>query len=182
MTIGENIRLHRKEKGITQKKLAELVSLNEVTIRGYEAGKYKPKIENLKKIADVLCVPLEALDENFRNIGNLLETVKLKNSLEKVYKEREQYDSDEMQDLLSILKMQIEDLEIDIAEYEHILNEEVEWLANIKKVYTDLEHEAKKTLKNIVLDFNTLNEDGRITLIEQIELLKKVPDYRKSSV
>ena len=54
MTVGENIRKFRKLQGLTQKKLAELSGLNEVTIRSYEAGKYKPKIETIKKIADAL--------------------------------------------------------------------------------------------------------------------------------
>lgn len=54
MTVGENIRKFRKLQGLTQKKLAELSGLNEVTIRSYEAGKYNPKFENIKKIADAL--------------------------------------------------------------------------------------------------------------------------------
>lgn len=54
MTIGESIRKIRKEEGLTQRELAEKTNLNEVTIRSYEANKYKPKIENLQKIADAL--------------------------------------------------------------------------------------------------------------------------------
>lgn len=61
MTVGEKIKLYRKKNGITQKRLAEMASLNEVTIRGYEAEKYKPKIENLQKIANALDVSISAL-------------------------------------------------------------------------------------------------------------------------
>ena len=59
LTVGENIRKYRKEKGLTQKKLAELTQLNEVTIRSYEAGKYKPKFEQLRKIAIALDIGLD---------------------------------------------------------------------------------------------------------------------------
>lgn len=40
MSIGENIRNLRKKAGLTQRKLAEKVGVNEVTIRSYEAEKY----------------------------------------------------------------------------------------------------------------------------------------------
>lgn len=56
MTIGKTIRSIRKEKGITQKKLAELSGMAEITIRQYEADKYKPKIEQVEKLANALGV------------------------------------------------------------------------------------------------------------------------------
>ncbi len=61
MTIGDNIRRFRKREGITQKKLADLAGLSIATIRGYEQGKYKPKIETLQKIAIALEVPVGRL-------------------------------------------------------------------------------------------------------------------------
>lgn len=57
MKIGEKMRSLRKSKGITQKELAKLCGLNEVTIRSYELGKFNPKIETVQKIADALEVP-----------------------------------------------------------------------------------------------------------------------------
>lgn len=53
MTTGEIIKYYRKANSITQKKLSELTGIHEVTIRQYEAGKYSPKYNNLKKIANV---------------------------------------------------------------------------------------------------------------------------------
>lgn len=58
MTIGETIKSLRKSKGITQKRLAELTGLATITIQGYEAEKYKPKYEQLKKLSDALNVPI----------------------------------------------------------------------------------------------------------------------------
>ena len=54
MTVGQKIKMLRKEKGITQKELAEITRIAEITIRQYEAGKYIPKTKNLTKIAHAL--------------------------------------------------------------------------------------------------------------------------------
>lgn len=67
MSIGENIRYLRKQAGLTQKKLAEIVGVNEVTIRSYEAGKYEPKTEILYKLRKALdCNINEILDKPFQ--------------------------------------------------------------------------------------------------------------------
>ena len=54
MTVGEKIRKTRKQKKMTQNTLARLTGLAAITIRQYEANKYIPKIENLRKIAHAL--------------------------------------------------------------------------------------------------------------------------------
>lgn len=54
MTVGEKIRKTRKQKKMTQNALAGLTGLAAITIRQYEANKYIPKIENLRKIAHAL--------------------------------------------------------------------------------------------------------------------------------
>ena len=66
MTVGENIRRIRKEKGLTQKKLGELCGINEVQIRRYELGgkNSNPKKETLEKIANALGVQLYDLISN----------------------------------------------------------------------------------------------------------------------
>ena len=56
MSIGQNIRKIRKEKGITQKKLSELCGIAEVTIRKYEAEKFIPKVPQVERIAKGLDV------------------------------------------------------------------------------------------------------------------------------
>ena len=58
MSIGKNIKAIRKEKGLTQKKLAELSGIAEITIRQYEAEKYRPKVEQLEKLAAALGVTI----------------------------------------------------------------------------------------------------------------------------
>lgn len=64
MTIGENIRAIRKEKGLTQKELGRLCGIAEITIRQYESEKYQPKIETIEKIAKALGVPIVKIKED----------------------------------------------------------------------------------------------------------------------
>ena len=64
MTIGENIRRIRKEKGMTQKQLGDLCQMANSAIRRYELGKSTPKLKTLHKIAKGLGVPTGALTEH----------------------------------------------------------------------------------------------------------------------
>lgn len=63
MTIAENIKRIRKEKGLTQKQLGNLCGMADSAIRRYELGKSNPKIQTLHKIAKGLKVPVQALVE-----------------------------------------------------------------------------------------------------------------------
>ncbi|MCD7745723.1 MAG: helix-turn-helix domain-containing protein [Lachnospiraceae bacterium] len=56
MSIGENIRAVRQQKGLSQKKLGELCGIAEPTIRRYEAGTLNPKLGTIEKIASALGV------------------------------------------------------------------------------------------------------------------------------
>ena len=56
MNIGERIRTIRKNKGITQLRLAELAGIHPVSIRKYETGKMQPQIFQIEKIAKALKV------------------------------------------------------------------------------------------------------------------------------
>lgn len=61
MDIGDIIKKLRKEKGLTQKKLAELTGIAEITIRQYEAKKYVPKTQQLKKLCKALDVDPDSM-------------------------------------------------------------------------------------------------------------------------
>lgn len=56
MTVSENIKRIRKERGLTQKRLGELCGIAEPNIRKYENGKQNPKLETVEKIASALGV------------------------------------------------------------------------------------------------------------------------------
>lgn len=61
MTVAENIRRIRKERGLTQKQLGELVGASEAYIRAYESGRRNPKPSSLEKLAEALAVNPEVL-------------------------------------------------------------------------------------------------------------------------
>ncbi len=69
MTVGEKIRKTRKQKKMTQNTLAGLTGLAAITIRQYEANKYIPKIENLRKIAHALETSLSEFIEPGQTIS-----------------------------------------------------------------------------------------------------------------
>lgn len=58
---GERIRELRKKRGLNQDQLAELASLNRVTIAKYESGRVEPGAHALARIADALEVSTDAL-------------------------------------------------------------------------------------------------------------------------
>lgn len=64
MTIGENIKRIRKEKGMTQKELGQKCGIADSAIRRYELGGANPKIETIQKIAYGLNVPWKLLLTN----------------------------------------------------------------------------------------------------------------------
>lgn len=70
MTIGENIRRHRKEKNLTQKELGNLCGIAEPNIRKYELNKANPKYATLQRIAHALNIhpnELLGLENDFDN-------------------------------------------------------------------------------------------------------------------
>lgn len=64
MSIGENIKKIRKEKGLTQKELGKLINVSESQIGSYENGYRNPKIVTIRKISKALDVYMgEIIDD-----------------------------------------------------------------------------------------------------------------------
>ncbi len=61
MTVGENIRRLRQERGLTLKQLGEMVGVSEAYIRAYESGRRNPKLNSLEALARALGVNVEVL-------------------------------------------------------------------------------------------------------------------------
>lgn len=59
--VGERIREFRKQAGMNQDQLAELASLNRVTIAKYESGKVEPGAKAIARIADALEISVDVL-------------------------------------------------------------------------------------------------------------------------
>lgn len=61
MSLGENIKNARKQKGITQKELSEKIGKGFSTVQKYEIDVIVPPISIINKIAEVLEVSVESL-------------------------------------------------------------------------------------------------------------------------
>ena len=61
LLFGANVRHHRKAKGWTLERLAELVGVSQETIGKIERGKAAPLFETAEKIAAALDVPASVL-------------------------------------------------------------------------------------------------------------------------
>jgi len=59
--VGERIKNRRKVLDLSQDELAELASLNRVTVAKYESGKVEPGAQALSRIADALETSVDAL-------------------------------------------------------------------------------------------------------------------------
>lgn len=64
----ENIKILRREKGLTQRDLANLLSLSQNTVSNWENGITEPTVTQLQKISEVFGVSLSTLygiDDSF---------------------------------------------------------------------------------------------------------------------
>ena len=58
--MKNNVRRLRKEKGLTQEQMAELIGVSRQTINAIEKEKFDPSLPNAFKIAKVFDLPIEA--------------------------------------------------------------------------------------------------------------------------
>lgn len=59
--LGKRIKELRKEAGLTQEKLAELIDIETTSLSGIESGRHFPSLPTIEKIANKLNVELKAL-------------------------------------------------------------------------------------------------------------------------
>ena len=58
--MKNNVRRLRKEKGLTQEQIAELIGVSRQTINAIEKEKFDPSLPTAFKIAKVFDLPIEA--------------------------------------------------------------------------------------------------------------------------
>lgn len=66
MDLGNNIQKYRKEAGLTQKQLAEILNVAVGTIQQYELGKRQPRLEMINRIAGALGIGVRRLYPDFQ--------------------------------------------------------------------------------------------------------------------
>ena len=156
MSIGENIKRIRKEKGLTQKQLGELCGLADSAIRRYENGGANPKRETLKKIAKALDISYLRLTGEIPD-GEHGIIIKSKNGTEHFFSTTKLINAI---DKAGSLKISPDDLNIqDSTESDKMLN---------------------NTLQDMLVKyFDLLNNQGKNVAITQVEMLTKIPEYKK---
>lgn len=65
MDLGKNIQKYRKEAGLTQKELAEILNIAVGTVQQYELGKRQPRLEMINRIAAALGIGVRRLYPEF---------------------------------------------------------------------------------------------------------------------
>lgn len=71
ISLGENIKKLRKNKGLSQNKLSEITKISIASIQRYESGKRQPNIQTVNKFAQALNVSLDDLVGNEYNKSKL---------------------------------------------------------------------------------------------------------------
>ena len=61
MSIGENIKKLREERGFTQEQIAEAVGVTFQAVSSWERDTYKPDLDKVMKLADALEVSISGI-------------------------------------------------------------------------------------------------------------------------
>lgn len=200
LIIGEKIRQIRKEKGLTQKELADKAGLSTMSIRRYENGERVAPEKLLKSIARALNLPESFfLDERLpeivvpgydgteiivpsrvvRRIASCLEMnpysltsslLKDKDSLRKALSRVSGMSDKEYSDKESG-EVEFGD---EMAEAEEILNKLLGMSAS-RQMGLQAADENFELVRRI---YDGLNEEGRKKMVEYATMLKYVPDYQ----
>lgn len=177
MTVGENIKRIRKEKGLTQKKLGELCGIAESNIRKYENGKQNPKVDTLKKIAKALECQVSDIDETiiviplpkYELTPERLEKAKLDAEARKLIEKHKSGESltDEEQRKIS--------------DYGKRIKKDMENLPKLRESIKNLSNVIDRWGENILIDrYRQLNNDGKREAVKRIEELTEIPRYTKA--
>lgn len=68
--LGKRIKELRKEAGLTQEKLAELIDIETTSLSGIESGRHFPSLPTLERIAENLNIEIKALF-NFNHLQSI---------------------------------------------------------------------------------------------------------------
>ena len=176
MSVSENIKNLRKQRNMTQKQLAAQTGLAVITIQQYEAGKYVPKIEALKKIAVALECEVSDIDESiiviplpkYELTPERLEKARLDAEAEKLIQKKS---SDE--NITADEQKKIDDY------IERIKNS----FARLPERTKEIKNKIDKIGENILLaDYRELNTDGQAEARKRVSELTEIPRYTKPDV
>ena len=84
MEFGKRLAAFRKEKGLSQQELADMMETSKTTVTNWETGRFKPTWDMLEKIASVLDVSLAMLVDEEKQLD--LSTVSTEELLREIHK------------------------------------------------------------------------------------------------
>ena len=185
MNLGEIIRSLRNTNGMTQKELADKLSISPSTIGMYEQNRREPDLDTLSKIANVVNVTIGYLAETEKsneadlpNIGKqlkLLRESKHKNQQEVCYalnieqSTLANYENDKYIPKVDIL--------IKLANY---YNVSVDYLLGLKNTTSYENPKITDTGQKLLNTFIKLNEDNQDIIIGEAKKLLKEQYYEES--
>lgn len=154
MTIGEMIRILRKDKGLTQKELGQLCGINESQIRRYELGlnNSNPKAETLKKIADAL-VEFDN-DMNYEILEQMFHAAA---------------ENEEQSKSIDIMLQFIS---------KKLLEKNPDFSSAISNIRINQNDVVAYNHRILIEKYESLNAFGQIKAMEHLDMLAKIPEYQ----
>lgn len=150
MSVGNTIKEARKKAGLTQRELSAKAEIGLASLQRYESDERSPNTATLKKIAAALEISFAHLLE-FELVEDFLKTFD---------------DVDSVEDLLKVYGVDTFD--------EFLINFRAGSLEDLLKKFDD------DTPKDALISaFDQLNAQGQEKAVESVELLTKVPEYKK---
>lgn len=70
MKLGENIKAHRDRLGMTQEELGSKIGVTKMTVSQWERGMMSPKVEKIRRLADIFMVSPADLMADDINVTN----------------------------------------------------------------------------------------------------------------
>jgi len=189
----EIIRKIRKERGLTQKELADLTDLNEVTIRRYELGERRPKIDNLIKIAKAIEVEVKDLLGE-REVPIKSKIIRTRNATQTSIEEIIEKSGITENRYRSIEEGTIIPTNEELQNiYSAVFGEEFEmpfWMKNPEYIsdldfdqalieYENADSEDDLSTPSLLHHYEKLNSEGKEKAVELLDLLTKIPGYQK---
>lgn len=195
MTFGEKIKKIRQDKGISQRELGIRLGVRQQTVAQYEKIEEPPKLATIRRIAEALGVP-------FNEIVPFDDGLKLWLKEKKEEKEEKSsehhlvatangqytiYVNSDRNNPLSIALKKLDDGDLLTPEERQIIKEYVN-SDMFREKMAQLPAQFKKLADSIKRNYELLNAEGQkeadrqVELANrQIELLTKIPEYRKKS-
>lgn len=188
MSLGENIKEIRKNKGYTQKQLAEKLGTSPQNLAQYENGKRQPKLETIKKMADALECSVADLDdsitEKFQPIFDVRKYITaidkkniLKNFPDLQFSVKDSVEDDDIDYFLEWLEengIKFTDTDMTICDIDDFCIEmdKKVYLLNIKQI-SAIENMSIEQIKTMIRVFDKINKEAKNQLNNDSENNKK---------